>query len=99
LETSKHLVQHRSIATILADITWVQSHLTELHITIDVPKVYYDNLGIDLTETNPMMHSHSKHFELDRNFVRERVQQPLLQLIHLPTYFQVVDDGVAFMSD
>jgi len=40
---------------------------------------------------NPIMHSRTKHFELDLHFVHDTTQQMQAQLIHLPAQFQIAD--------
>ncbi len=40
---------------------------------------------------NPVMHSKTKHFELDLHFVREEVQQKYIHLVHIPGQYQVAD--------
>ena len=70
---------------------WIQSLLSELRIQGLKPKLYYDNLGVVLLSANPVMHSKTKHFELDLHFVRDQVRNQKIQLLHLPARFQVVD--------
>jgi len=62
--------EYRSIATVLAEITWIMSLLKELHIS---SVVYSDNLGVVLLVTNFVSHSKSKHFEFDLHFVLKKV--------------------------
>ncbi len=67
---------------------WIQSLLSELRIQGSKPKLYSDNLGAVLLSENPVMHSKTKHFELDLHFVRDQVRN---KKIHLPARFQVAD--------
>jgi len=83
--------EYREIAVVLADIIWLQSLLSELHISCIMPKIYSDNLGAVLLSANLFMHSRSKHFEIDIHFVRDHVQQKHVSLIHLPARFQLAD--------
>ncbi|XP_068476786.1 uncharacterized mitochondrial protein AtMg00810-like [Phaseolus vulgaris] len=83
--------EYRGIAAVLADIIWIQSLLTELHISCTMPKIYFDNLGAVLLSANPVMHSRSKHFEIDIHFVRDHVQRKHVSLIHPPARFQLAD--------
>jgi len=83
--------EYRSIAAVLAEILWLTSLLQELHISTEVPKIYSDNLGAVQLAANPIMHSRTKHFELDFHFVRDTIQQMRAQLIHLPAQFQIPD--------
>jgi len=77
--------EYRSIAAILTNVIWIHSLLHELHISTGQPKLFSDNLGVVLLSANPVMHSRTKHFELDLHFVRDYVQKQFVQLIHLPT--------------
>jgi len=83
--------EYRSVAAALADITWLQSLFTELRFPGSIPKIYCDNSGVVLLASNPVLHSKTKHFELDHFFVRDRVQQQRLSVVHLPSQDQIVD--------
>ena len=84
--------EYRSIAAALADITWIQTLLTELRIpSSSTPIIHSDNLGAVHIAANPVLHSRSKHFELDLHFVRDRVQHKQLLVVHLPSQFQIAD--------
>ena len=65
--------EYRSVAAALADVIWIQSLLHELHITLPTPILYCDNLSVVQLVANPIMHSHSKHFELDLHFARDHI--------------------------
>ena len=75
----------------LTEVLWLQSLLHELHIPYTKPQLFSDNLGVVLLSANPIMHSRTKHFELDLDFVRDHVQQQHVSLVHLPARFQVAD--------
>jgi len=66
--------EYRSVVVALADIIWIQSLMHELCVTSPAPQFYSDNLGVVQLAANPIMHSQSKHFELDLHFIRDRVQ-------------------------
>jgi len=83
--------EYRSIAAALTEVIWLQSLLHELHIQTKQPQLFSDNLGAVLLSANPILHSRTKHFELDLHFVRDYVQQNRLSLLHLPARFQVAD--------
>jgi len=96
--------EYRSIATVLTEVLWLQSLLHELHLPTSQPQIFSDNLGVVLLSANPIMHSRTKHFELDLHFVRDYVQQHKISLVHLPARFQVADiltkaiSGLAFLG-
>jgi len=83
--------EYRAIAAVMTKILWLQSLLCELHIPTSTPQIYSNNLGAILHSVNPIMHSKSKHFELDLNFVRDHIQQQHDKLLHIPARYQVVD--------
>nr|KYP46801.1 Copia protein [Cajanus cajan] len=84
-------VEFQSLAATTAELLWLQSLLSELRIPTIIPKIYCDNLGAVLLAANPVMHSRTKHFELDLYFVRDKVIEGAIQVVHLPAQFQIAD--------
>nr|KYP61924.1 Copia protein [Cajanus cajan] len=63
----------RSFVAIVVEIMWIQSLLTELHAKhTKPPLIWCDNLGAILLTTNLVLHSKSKHFELDLWFCKRK---------------------------
>ena len=83
--------EYRAVAALLTEVIWTQSLLSELRIPFLTPKLYSDNLGAVLLSANPVMHSKTKHFELDLHFVRDHICKGNITLLHLPARFQVAD--------
>ena len=83
--------EYRAIAAVMTEILWLQSLLHELHIPILTSKLFSDNLGVVLLSANPIMHSKSKHFELNLHFVRDHIQKQHITLLHIPARYQVTD--------
>ena len=96
--------KYRSIAAVLTEVLRLQSLLHELHLPTSQPQLFSDNLGVVLLSANPIMHSRTKHFELDLHFVKDYVQQHKISLVHLPARFQIADiltksiSGPAFLD-
>ena len=68
--------EFRSLVSVIADISWLQSLLHELHIHCSaLPTVFCDKASAVMLAANPVLHSHTKHFEIDLYFVRDRVIQ------------------------
>ena len=65
--------EYRSLALATAEVTWIRSLLSELHIPHGTPITFCDNMSIVALAHNPVMHSRTKHMELDLIFVREKV--------------------------
>lgn len=60
---------------------WVQKLLCELKIS-HPPQVrlWCDNLGATYLSANPVFHARTKHIEIDFHFVRERMDEKLLEI-------------------
>ncbi|KAK6131700.1 hypothetical protein DH2020_034567 [Rehmannia glutinosa] len=84
--------EYRSVASLVAEITWVRSLLKEINVhTTKTPIVWCDNLSTVQLTANPVLHARTKHIELDLYFVREKVQQHLLEIRHVPAVDQIAD--------
>ena len=54
-------------------------------------KLYCDNKAAISMTLNPVQHERSKHVEIDRHFIREKVEEGTICLIFLPTNLQAAD--------
>nr|KYP44437.1 Copia protein [Cajanus cajan] len=84
--------EFRSMESLVTEIQYIQNLLLELHISSrNQPLIWCDNQGAVLLSINPVLHTKTKHFELDLWFVRERVAQGKIQVRHIPAKLQVAD--------
>ncbi|KAK2367079.1 hypothetical protein QL285_080397 [Trifolium repens] len=83
--------EYRSLAQATADVLWVQTILTELTVPFITPKVYCDNQSAVLLAHNPILHSRTKHMEIDLFFVREKVLAKQISVMHIPGTDQLAD--------
>ena len=64
------------MAAVLAEITWLQTLLSEVHIQCLVPPlIFCDSQNAIMLAANPILHNRSKHFEIDLYFVRDKIAQ------------------------
>ena len=71
---------------------WLQSLLNELKVKIQSPLVLWcDSMSTISLSTNLVIHSRTKHMELDLYFVREKVIAMELDVHLVPFADQVVD--------
>ena len=80
------------MANATAEVMWVQTLLKELGVK--APKsarLWCDNLEATYLSANPVLHTRTKHIEVDYHFVRERVSQGLLEVQLVSTLDQVAD--------
>ena len=79
-------VEFRSLASLVSEISWIQSLLGELKVMPKrVPVIWCDNQSTVLLVANPVLHARTKHIELDLYFMRERVIQKQLEVKHVPS--------------
>uniref|UniRef100_A0A803PSJ3 Reverse transcriptase Ty1/copia-type domain-containing protein n=1 Tax=Cannabis sativa TaxID=3483 RepID=A0A803PSJ3_CANSA len=84
--------EYRSLANATAKIVWIQSLLSELHQPQLSPHtIWCDNQSTVLMSANSVLHSRTKHIELDLYFVRERILNKQLQVKHVPVQDQIAD--------
>lgn len=83
--------EYRSLAHATAELLWIQTLLTELHLSVPVPTVLCDNQSAVMLAHNPIMHSRTKHMEIDLFFVREKVLSKQLIVNHIPGADQWAD--------
>jgi histone deacetylase 1/2 len=83
--------EYKSLAHATAELLWVQTLLTELLVSFTSPVIYCDNLSAVSLAHNPVMHSRTKHMEIDLFFVREKVLSKQLSVLHIPGTDQWAD--------
>ena len=84
--------EYRSLAHVTAEVTWLSSLLTELHVHMTrIPQIWCDNMSTVLMAANPVLHARTKHIELDLYFVRDKVAQRQIVVQHVPASAQVAD--------
>ncbi|RVW74410.1 Retrovirus-related Pol polyprotein from transposon RE2 [Vitis vinifera] len=66
--------EFRGLVNVVIELTWVESLLHELQIPFSpLPLLFYDNISAIYLAANPILHSQTKHVELDYHFVCEKV--------------------------
>jgi len=82
--------EYRSMTLVAVEVTWILSLLSELKDSHASPVILCDTSTVALAH-NPVLHSWSKHMELDLFFVREKVHTNLIQVVHIPDVDQCAD--------
>jgi hypothetical protein len=81
--------EYRAVSNVVAEATWLQQLLTELHTPLHkTTLVYCDNVSAIYMSKNPIQHQRTKHVEIDIHFVRERVALGDIHVLHVPTTSQ-----------
>ena len=84
--------EYRAVANGVAEASWLQQLLQELHHPLkSATLVYCDNVSAVYLSSNPIQHQRTKHVEIDLHFVRERVTLGAVRVLHVPTTSQFDD--------
>ncbi|KAL4030887.1 hypothetical protein IC575_009141 [Cucumis melo] len=84
--------EHRCLALLETKLVWIRSLLNDLYINLPLPPILWcDYLSSVHLNANPILHSKTKHVELDIYFVRDLIQKGKLSIRHLPTTEQIAD--------
>ena len=54
-------------------------------------KLYCDNKAAISVAHNPVLHDRTKHVEVDKHFIKEKIDNGLVCMTYIPTEEQVVD--------
>jgi hypothetical protein len=84
--------EFRAVAQGICEGLWLKKLLDELHIPTKVPiKLYCDNKAAISISLNPVQHDRTKHVEVDRHFIKEKVESGIICMIYVPTRKQTAD--------
>lgn len=84
--------EYKDLANTTVEILWFQSLLRELHIFLSKPPTLWcDNLGATYLLVNPIMHSRTKHIDVDFHFVRDRIAAKSLQVAFISSKDQIAN--------
>ncbi|CAN6440880.1 unnamed protein product [Victoria cruziana] len=84
--------EYRAIAIGVIEILWVKILLRDIGIQVNnMMKFYYDNKAAISLSNNPVMYDRTKHVEIDRHFVREKIDSKGLILPYIKTKDQTAD--------
>ena len=74
-------IEYRSLVGLTSEITWLAALLSELRVILPRTSVVWcHNLSIVLLFENPILHSKTKHIELDLYLVHEKVIPKLVDV-------------------
>ncbi|KAK9074869.1 hypothetical protein SSX86_003188 [Deinandra increscens subsp. villosa] len=84
--------EYRSMRRVTAELAWLSRLLQELSLPLSVPvSLKCDSQAAIYIARNPVYHERTKHIELDCHYVREKLQDGLIDLSHISTSSQPAD--------
>ena len=82
----------RVIAQGLCELLWMKIILDDLRIKWDGPmKLYCDNKSAINIAYNPIQHDRTKHIEIDRHFIKEKLEEAVVCMSYIPSEHQLTD--------
>ena len=84
--------EFKAVAQGMCEGLWLQKLLEELHITVELSiKLYCDNKAAIIISHNPVQHDKTKHIEVDRHFINEKIENWTICMTFIPTREQLTD--------
>ncbi|KAL6349531.1 hypothetical protein AAG906_034188 [Vitis piasezkii] len=75
-----------AVAQGMCEGLWLQKLLEELHITIELPiQLYCDNKAVISISHNPVQNDKTKHIEVNRHFIKEKIEKGIIGMTYIPT--------------
>ena len=84
--------EFRAIAHGTCELIWIKGFLEVLRLFQNSPvKLFCDNQIVISIANNPMHHDRTKHVEVDKHFIKEKIESRKICLTHVPTSQHVAD--------
>ncbi|KAE8723356.1 MORC family CW-type zinc finger protein 3 isoform 2 [Hibiscus syriacus] len=84
--------EFRAMAQGVYELLWLRRILEELKVERDKPmKLYCDNKSAISIAQNPVQHDMTKHVEIDRHFIKERLENGDICIPFVPSSEQLAD--------
>lgn len=84
--------EYRAVALGMCELLWLKKLLTELNIEIKRPmKLYSDSKAAISIANNPVQHDRTKHVEIDRHFIKEKLVSGAICMPYIPSKEQLAD--------
>nr|GEX90102.1 hypothetical protein [Tanacetum cinerariifolium] len=74
-----------------AQILWMRSQLSDYGLVFNKIPMYCDNKSAITLCCNNVQHSHSKHIDIRYHFIKEQVEQGVIELYFVNTKYQLAD--------
>ncbi|RDY13299.1 Copia protein, partial [Mucuna pruriens] len=76
----------------VCEMLWLKRVLEELKMLIHMPmKLYCDNKAAISIAQNPVQHNRTKHVEIDRHFIKEKIECGVICLPFFPSLQQITN--------
>ena len=78
--------EFRAMVQGLCELLWMRIILNDLKVACEEPMILYcDNKSAISIAHNPVQHDRTKHIEIDRHFIKEKLDSGLITTSHIPS--------------
>ncbi|GJR21629.1 retrovirus-related pol polyprotein from transposon TNT 1-94 [Tanacetum coccineum] len=83
--------EYNAMSGCCAQILWMRSQLKDYGFLFNKIPLYYDNKSAIALSCNNVQHSRSKHINIRHHFIREQVENEVVELYFMETNYQLAD--------
>ena len=84
--------EFRAVAHGICEVLWIKQLLEELKVASPLPiKVFCDNNVAIAIAHNLVLHDRTKYVEVDKHFIKEKLENGLISMPYMPTIEQVAE--------
>ncbi|GJZ01607.1 hypothetical protein Tco_0519568 [Tanacetum coccineum] len=83
--------EYIALSRCCAQILWMRSQLTDYGLVFNKIPLYYDNKSSIALCCNNIQHSRSKHIDIRHHFIKEQVENGVVELYFVRTEYQLAD--------
>ena len=84
--------EFRSMANGICELIWIKRVLEDLRETAELPlRLFCDNKAAISIAQNPVQHDRTKHIEIDRHFIKEKMDAGIICTPYVSTKEQTAD--------
>ncbi|GJW01353.1 retrovirus-related pol polyprotein from transposon TNT 1-94 [Tanacetum coccineum] len=83
--------EYVSLSACCAQVLWLRTQLTDYGFHFDKIPMYCDSKAAIAISCNPVQHSHTKHIDVRYHFIKEQVENGIVELFFVGTEYQLAD--------
>ena len=92
VDRSSAEAEYRAIAQGVCELIWLSCLMKELQVQGELPmRMHCDNKAAISIAHDPAHHDRTKHVEVDRHFIKEKIEDGIISLTYVPTRNQTTD--------
>ena len=84
--------EYRAMSYSVCELLWLRILMGELGFNLEKPiNLYYDNKAAISVAHNPVQHDRTKHVEVDRHFIKEKLTDGIISVSFVKSKDQLAD--------